>query len=79
MLCERNDLLVRGCVDGCDAAAGGGGDATGDGVQNKQQHHECRGLSVLISSPATDDVGVGRNIYYICMRMTLEFFSRQFT
>jgi hypothetical protein len=27
MLCERNDLLVRRCVDGCDAAAGGGGDA----------------------------------------------------
>lgn len=62
MLCERNDLLVRRCVDGCDAAAGGGGDAIGDGVQNKQQHHECRGLSVLISSPATDDVGVGGGI-----------------
>jgi hypothetical protein len=29
MLCERNELLVRGCVDGCDAAAGGGGDAIG--------------------------------------------------
>lgn len=51
MLCERNDLLVRRCVDGCDAAAGGGGDAMAMVCRtNNNITSVCRGLSSDILS-----------------------------